>query len=267
MDGIETLIRDELVVVRHDVNLGFGRACNKGAGVGVAELVLFLNPDACLRPDSLNPVIARLGKSENANVAVFGVKLIDSNGKIWRTCARLPSPTSMCVMTLGIDRLFPIKCPSYVMSEWDHATTRFVDHVIGAFYLIRRRAFESMRGFDEDYFVYLEDLDLSYRLCKAGWRSLYVAEATAYHAGGGSSQQIRARRLAYSVRSRLVFVRKHFQLGSRVLVSTLSLLVEPLIRLTVATCRADWATVKNTFGGYAMLYAALVPKTIGSGAK
>ncbi len=266
MDGIETLIRDELVVVKHDVNLGFGRACNKGASMGVADLVLFLNPDARLEPDSLIAVITRLKTNENADVAVCGVKLIDANGKIWKTCARFPTTKSMCVAALGIDRLFPNKCPSYVMTDWDHTTTQPVDHVIGAFYLIRRRAFESLRGFDEDYFVYLEDLDLSYRLWKAGWRCLYVAEASAFHAGGGSSKQIRARRLAYSIRSRLLFVRKHFRFVDRVLVGVLSLAVEPLIRIAVAAGRADWVTIRNTVGGYAMLYAALVRREIRSGA-
>ena len=183
MDGIETLIRDELVVVKHDVNLGFGRACNKGASMGVADLVLFLNPDARLEPDSLIAVITRLKTNENADVAVAGVKLIDANGKIWKTCARFPTTKSMCVAALGIDRLFPNKCPSYVMTDWDHTTTQPVDHVIGAFYLIGGGRSNARVDSTRTTSCISRTLILSYRLWKAGWRCLYVAEASAFHAG------------------------------------------------------------------------------------
>ena len=68
------------------------------------------------------------------------------------------------------------------MAEWDHAQTRQVDHVIGAFFLVRRDLFDVLGGFDERFFVYLEDLDFSYRARQAGWHSVYLADVQAFFA-------------------------------------------------------------------------------------
>jgi hypothetical protein len=134
----------------------------------------------------------------------------------------------MLAHALGLDRV--LQSTGYVMSEWAHDETRFVDHVIGAFYLIRRDAFERLGGFDERFFVYLEDLDLSMRVGDAGGRCLFVAEAIAYHVGGGTTRSIKATRLFYSLRSRLQFVSKHFGVVWTVIVWSASLTLEPLLR-------------------------------------
>ena len=92
------------------------------------------------------------------------------------------------VWTASSPRLFR----SHVMTEWDHAASRRVDHVIGAFYLIRREVFEKLGGFDGRFFLYLEDLDLSCRVCGHGRHIMYLADARAYHKGGGVSEQAKA---------------------------------------------------------------------------
>jgi len=217
-------------VVRNARNLGFGAACNIGARIGRAELILFLNPDARLEASSLGASVPRL--CENAAIWVVGAQLIDESGRIQRTCCRAPSGPRMFAHALGIDRLLP--ATGYVMTGWPHDETRFVDHVIGAFYLIRRDAFEQLGGFDERFFVYLEDLDLSMRVRDAGGRCLYVTEAVAHHAGGGTTRSIKATRLFYSVRSRLQFAVKHFSVLWVVAVWTASLTVEPLLRVAAA---------------------------------
>ena len=71
------------------------------------------------------------------------------------------------------------------MTEWPHTESRDVEHVIGAFYLVRRSVFEALGGFDERFFVYLEDLELSRRILHAGYRIRYVSGASALHVGGG----------------------------------------------------------------------------------
>lgn len=109
---------------------------------------------------------------------------------------------------------FPRKFPSHFMQDFDHCSSREVDHVIGAFFLVRRSVFEQLKGFDERYFVYLEDLDFSLRARKAGWKTYYLADATAYHKGGGTSEQVKAHRLFYSLRSRMIYGFRHFNLSA-----------------------------------------------------
>jgi hypothetical protein len=134
----------------------------------------------------------------------------------------------MLAHCVGIDRLVPSS--GYVMSDWAHDETRLVDHVIGAFYLIRRDVFERLGGFDERFFVYLEDLDLSQRVRAAGGKCMYAADAIAHHVGGGTTQSIKSTRLFYSVRSRLQFSSKHFGFASNAAVWLASVTIEPLVR-------------------------------------
>ncbi len=140
-----------------------------------------------------------------------------------------------------------------MMVEWTHDATRYVDHVIGAFYLIRRDVFERLGGFDERFFMYLEDLDLSLRVLAAGGKCLFAADATAHHAGGGTTRNIKATRLFYSVRSRLQFATKHFGVVSAALVWFASLTVEPLLRSVSAVLRGSKDELSEVWGGYAQL--------------
>jgi len=140
------------------------------------------------------------------------------------------------------------------MAEWGHAQTREVDHVIGAFFLVRRVVFEALGGFDERFFVYLEDLDFSRRASNAGWSSVYLADAQAFHAGGGTSNQIKARRLFYSLRNRLLYAFKHFSWPEAMLVMFATLLIEPFSRAALALLRWSWSGLKETWAAYGMLW-------------
>ena len=158
----------------------------------------------------------------------------------------------MIARALGVDRLLP--SIGYVMSDWSHDETRLVDHVIGAFYLIRRDVFERLGGFDERFFVYLEDLDLSMRVREAGGRCLFAADATAHHAGGGTTRSIKATRLFYSVRSRLQFAAKHLDAVSCAIVWVLSLMIEPLVRSVAALWRRSGTELGEVWSAYLRLY-------------
>ena len=162
----------------------------------------------------------------------------------------------MIAHALGIDRLMPRA--GYVMAEWPHDETRIVDHVIGAFYLIRRDAFERLGGFDERFFVYLEDVDLSMRVRAAGGKSMYVTNATAHHAGGGTTRSIAATRLFYSVRSRLQYAAKHLGAPSIAAVWGLSLTVEPLLRTIGALWHRSGTELAQVWSAYAQLFRWIV---------
>jgi hypothetical protein len=233
-------------------NLGFGKACNLGAAQTNGEFLLFLNPDAALLPRSLHETIAYMQESKHTKVGICGIQLLDETNQVARSCARFPSPAGFVAHAFGLVRLFPQL--GHFMAEWAHDQTRKVDQVIGAFFFVRRNVFEQLGGFDERFFVYFEEVDFSYRARQAGWRSVFLAQAQAFHAGGGTSNQIKARRLFYSLRSRLLYAFKHFSVPGAMLVLLTTLFVEPFTRTTFGLLRRSWPTVKETWSGYGMLW-------------
>ncbi|CAG9169605.1 N-acetylglucosaminyl-diphospho-decaprenol L-rhamnosyltransferase [Cupriavidus pampae] len=243
--------------VRNKENRGFGAACNQGARTGQAEFILFLNPDTLAYPQSLATPLAYMQRPENANVSVTGIQLIDESDHIQRACARFPTLGMFAAAAVGLDRLPWMRDCRHHMTDWDHTTTREVDHVIGAFYLIRRNVFEALEGFDERFFVYLEDLDLSLRVRRAGGRIVFLADAQAFHAGGGTSRQIKATRLFYSLRSRLLYGFKHYSLPSAWALVAVTMVVEPLSRTAFSAARGGMQDIRNTLRGFGMLARSL----------
>jgi GT2 family glycosyltransferase len=242
----------KLKIIYNNANLGFGSACNQGASLVASEYLLFLNPDSKLFVNSLSTVLDYVKDSKNRDLGICGVQLIDEFGLVSRSCARFPTPLGFAAHAFGLDRLLP--GISHFMVEWSHDRTRDVDQVIGAFFMVRRELFEALNGFDERFFVYFEEVDFSYRARQAGWRSVFLADAQAFHAGGGTSNQVKARRLFYSLRSRLLYAFKHFSWSGAVLVLLTTLLVEPLSRSALALARRSWPSFKETWQGYGMLW-------------
>ena len=242
----------DVTLIRAGENLGFGRACNVGAGHASSEFILFLNPDARVFPRTLAASTGFMQQPENSRVGICGVQLVDDSGHVVRTCARFPSVRGFVSHAIGVDRVIPTF--GHFMHEWDHATTRHVDQVIGAFFLVRRSVFETLNGFDERFFVYFEEVDFSYRARQMGWLSVYYAGAQAFHAGGGTSRQVKGKRLFYTLRSRLLYVFKHFSPLATTAVLLTTLLVEPLSRSVLATIRYSWASLKETWSAYGMLF-------------
>jgi GT2 family glycosyltransferase len=248
-----------LTIIRNTSNRGFGAACNQGVADSTADYLLFLNPDTRLDATSLSRPISYMEDVRNSEVGVCGIRLIDDLGTACRTCTRLPTPRHFFSQMVGLDKLLPRRFPSHFMNEWDHTNSQDVDHVIGAFYLIRTPLFQQLNGFDERFFVYLEDLDLSWRVRKAGHRIHFLAEAQAYHKGGGTSDQVKAARLFYSLRSRNLFGYKHFHWMTATLLMTGTLLIEPFARIAHAAAKRSPAGIQETLSGYASLWAAWPP--------
>jgi len=253
LDGIEQCGLP-LQIIRNKQNQGFAAACNQGARESQADYILFLNPDVRLFKNSLTIPITFMEKPENKKVGIVGIQLLDDTGNVAPTCARFPTPGRFFAKMLGLDRLFPRWFPSHFMVEWNHRESREVDQVMGAFFLVRRSLFEALDGFDERFFVYFEDLDFSLRAKQGGWRSFYLAEAQAYHKGGGTSEQIKAARLFYSLRSRILYDYKHFNWWSATGVAIGTLFLEPFTRLVWATVRGSLQEIVDTIKGYLMLW-------------
>lgn len=246
-----SLQHGRLKVIRNEGNRGFAAACNQGAAGLQSDLILFLNPDTRLFDNSLAVPLAHLAEPAHQRTGIAGIQIVDEAGRVDRTCARFPTATHFACQAFGIDRRWP--ATGHAMREWDHRDSRPVDQVIGAFFLIRRSLFEHLGGFDERFFVYFEEVDLALRARQAGWRSMYFADAQVFHKGGGTSDQIKARRLFYSLRSRLHFGRKHFRLPQRLALVLVSTLLEPFSRSLHLGLSGRWREIGHVARAYRLL--------------
>ncbi|HJQ75334.1 MAG TPA: glycosyltransferase family 2 protein, partial [Gaiellaceae bacterium] len=210
-DGTTELVaRDfpwvELVALEE--NTGFARATNLGASRGTAPHLLALNPDTELPPGTLERLLAIF--PEHPEVAVAGPRLEREDGS-FDHAARRAFPTiagalghfSGAARLVRTDRLLQYRAP--------RVDRGVVDSVNGAFMLMRRAAFEEVGGFDEGYWLYMEDLDLSYRLAEAGRLSWYEPSVTVLHAKGASAGPVRSARLEVAFhRGMRRFYRSHY---------------------------------------------------------
>lgn len=249
--------RVHLEIVLNESNRGFACACNQGAAVCTAPYILFLNPDTVLFENSLGVPAEFMLDAANANVGICGIQLLDEGGRVSRSCAYFPSLKRYLAEIIGLNRLPYCENLGVHMNGWNHLSTATVDHVIGAFFFIRRAIFECLGGFDESYFVYLEDVDLSLRARKNGWTTMYLADARAFHAGGGTSRQVKAARLFYSLCSRILYAFKHFSKWKAWVLLVATLFIEPISRLVLSLGRGDVQELRNTWQGYGMLFRHL----------
>jgi GT2 family glycosyltransferase len=245
-----------LELIRPGRNLGFAAGCNLGAERCASPYLLFLNPDARLFDGSIGRTLAFMETEAAKDIGICGIRLIDDDGNTQPSCMNFPLLNTYFGQATGLDRLFP-RLFTRLFAAADSHQSRLVDQVMGAFFLIRAELFRELGGFDERFFVYMDDVDLSLRARQAGWHSYYFAEASAFHKGGGTSEQIKALRLFYELQSRLLFGYKHF---SRIRAWALLLItvgIEPIARVGRALARRSLAECRNIFRGYGMLIGSL----------
>ena len=246
-----------LVVIRNKSNRGFGAASNKGASGSAADYILFLNPDTRVNENTIAGSVEWMQSTEAKPFGIAGVQMIDERGEVHRCCSRFPTLKIWLAKIFGLSLLLPRFFPDHFYSEWDHASSREVDQVQGSYMLIRRHLFESLGGFDELFFVYYEDVDLSLRAKQAGWRSYHYASVQAFHAGGGTSRQVPARRLYYSLQSRLLYAAKHCDGISNAILCLLTLFAEPLSRVCLAVFHRSLREIIHTLKAYAYFYRSM----------
>jgi GT2 family glycosyltransferase len=251
LEGIDSL-GITVSVIRNNENRGFGYACNQGASEATGDYLLFLNPDTRLFDDSLTRPIDFMQKKEHSAIGICGIRLVDDEGNASTSAARFPTLRVMAGESLGLNKLFPDVFSEHLVSFSDLPGGGFVDQVIGAFFLVRKNVFDHCSGFDERFFVYFEEVDLSLRAKQLGYSSYLLSNASAFHKGGGCSEQVKAARLFYSLRSRILYAQKHYSLIEYITLILLTVIELPL-RLIQGMLRASWSDFKNTITAYMQL--------------
>lgn len=242
-----------LTLIRNMENRGFSAACNQGASGSGADYLLFLNPDTCLYHDSLARPIRFMEDPGNAGVGICGIKLLDQAGEIATACARFPSLSIYVSKMFGLYRLFPKYFPRNFLLPEELLKSREVDQVIGAFFLVRRDLFDRLDGFDERFFVYFEEVDLSLRMKQEGYASYFLSDVTAMHIGRISSGQVSLMALYYSLSSRLKYAMKHFGRMETIGLILLTFTVEFITRVLIASFGSSVLNVVGVFSAYKLL--------------
>jgi N-acetylglucosaminyl-diphospho-decaprenol L-rhamnosyltransferase len=215
-DGsVEALVAEDpgVVVVATGTNLGYGSGANRGLAATDGAYVLVSNPDVALHGGALERL--RLVLDAGPTIAVAGPCIREPDGARYPSARRFPSVVDATGHAL-LGQLWPENRFSrrYRMAEIDAAVTTPVDWVSGACFLARRDALEELGGFDEGYFMYMEDVDLCWRAHRAGWGVAYVPEAEVTHLRGVSTAHRPYRMLVAHHRSALRFA-SHTTTGSR----------------------------------------------------
>lgn len=203
--------RSWVEMVELDENVGFGRANNMGFARATGRAVLALNPDTIVPPGALRACLDALWA--RPGVGVLTPRLVDLEGNLDRRCKRgFPTPwSSFCYFT-GLDRhLTGPRSTRYTAGWLPEDREGDVESVTGAFMLMPAAALDEVGGFDEQFFMYAEDLDLCLRFIAHGWRVRYWPGATVVHVGAGSNVEGRRPDAADSAyfRTMAPFVRKH----------------------------------------------------------
>lgn len=252
-EGIDQL-GVEIKMIQNAENRGFACACNQAAAAASGDYLLFLNPDTYLFENSLVVPLAFMEQEENAHIGICGIQLIDESGKACLSYAKFPTLREFAFRAIGINKIFFTKGGNaYEEAITETESVRVVDQVIGAFFVVRRSVFEQLGGFDERFFVYFEEVDFALRARRKGWVSVCLTGARCIHIGGGSSRQVMATRLFYSLRSRMLYGFKNFSLLSAIALFMLTMGPEFLGRLMYASASGSWQDLEHVFRGYSRL--------------
>jgi len=221
----------DVQLIRNDTNPGFSTACNQGMQASDSRLVLFLNPDTEVRPGALAAMAQSMARDKR--LAVLGPQLFYPDGTSQSSRRRFPTFATALLESTPLEQWFPENrwARRYRMADVPDDKDQSVDWLVGACLLIRRDALESIGGFDEEFFMYSEEMDLCRRLRSAGWEVSYTSSAQVIHHEGQSSGQIGPDRDIRFNTSKVRYFRKHhgFSVAELIRVCLLGLFTARLI--------------------------------------
>ncbi|HEV3223094.1 MAG TPA: glycosyltransferase family 2 protein [Puia sp.] len=196
--------------IRNNENTGFAKANNQAISQCSGEYILFLNPDTILAEDCLDICLSFFKSTGDAGA--LGLHMIDGSGNYLKESKRgFPTPWASFFKVSGFTRLFPESkfFSGYYMGHLHEGSSHAVDILSGAFMMIKKTVLDLTGGFDEQFFMYAEDIDLSIRISKTGYKNYYLSQSTIIHFKGESTRKdSRHIKIFYSAME--LFMKKHF---------------------------------------------------------
>lgn len=213
-DGSRNILQEEfkdVTFVWKNTNDGFGKACNEGMELAKGEVIVFLNPDTIVSEDCFLKCISFI--QTKSDCGALGVKMLDGSGVFLPESKRgFPTPSAAFFRLTGLTYLFP-QSPffsAYYAGHLSEHQVQEIDVIAGAFFMVRKKVLTVVGGFDEDFFMYGEDVDLSYRIQKAGFKNYYYPQTTIIHFKGESTLKSKAY-LRHFYDAMYLFIKKHYR--------------------------------------------------------
>ncbi len=202
---------EEVHFIWNKKNSGFAKANNQGLEMAKGEYILFLNPDTIIAEDCLEKSVAFI--QSHRNNCALGIKMLDGSGNFLKESKRaFPSPITSFYKLSGLSRMFPHSkiFAKYHLGNLSKNKNQEVDVLAGAYMMVPKKILEKTGGFDEQFFMYGEDIDLSYRIQEAGFKNYYFAKSSIIHFKGESTKKgsLNYVKLFYNAMS--IFVKKHY---------------------------------------------------------
>ncbi len=198
-------------LIKKKENVGFGKANNIGLKIARGKYILMINPDTIVREDTFTKMIEFF--ESNNEVGLAGCKVLNSDGTLQLACRRgFPGVWTSFTKVTGLSSLFPKSklFAKYNLTYLDENDTYEVDAISGAFMFMRKEVYEAVGGFDPIFFMYGEDLDLCYRVQKAGFKVYYVHTTEIIHYKGESTKRSSIDETKVFYNAMNLFVKKHF---------------------------------------------------------
>ena len=218
-DGSQAMVRerfaDEVILIENRDNPGFSKANNQGIAIAKGRYVLLLNPDTVVAEDTFERCFDFMEKHPDAGG--LGIRMVDGDGKFLPESKRgLPTPWVAFYKIFGLARLFPKNKTfgKYHLSYLDEHETHEVDVLSGAYMWMRKSVLDEIGGLDETFFMYGEDIDLSYRIQLGGYKNYYLHDARIIHYKGESTKKGSLNYVKVFYQAMIIFAKKHFQGGS-----------------------------------------------------
>jgi len=218
VDGSCQMVEEKFPEVRlisNKENLGFSKANNQAIRIAKGEYILLLNPDTVVEEDSFQKIVNFMDQTPDAGG--LGVKMIDGKGRFLPESKRgLPTPEVAFWKMFGFSKLFPRskRFARYHLGNLDNNQTHEVEVLAGAFMLLRKSTLDKVGLLDEDYFMYGEDIDLSYRIILGGYKNYYFPETTIIHYKGESTKKGSINYVKVFYNAMIIFAKKHFSKGN-----------------------------------------------------
>lgn len=201
----------QVKLIANKENVGFSKANNQGIKISSGEYVLLLNPDTVVEDDTLPKTVNFMDKTPDSGG--LGVKMLDGNGKFLPESKRgLPTPSVAFYKIFGMSSLFPKSkiFGKYHLGYLDNNKTHSVEILSGAFMMLRKKVLDKIGYLDEDFFMYGEDIDLSWRIIKAGYKNYYYPETRIIHYKGESTKKSSINYVLVFYKAMIIFAGKHF---------------------------------------------------------
>lgn len=220
-------LHPKIKLIANKENVGFSKANNQAIRIASGRYVLILNPDTLIQNDTLQKCIEYM--DERTNVGALGVKMIDGNGKYLQESKRgLPTLANSFFKFTGINRLSPHSklFNGYYAGHASSDQTCEIEVLTGAFFFTRRQILNQLRGFDEDFFMYGEDIDLSKRILDLGHKIVYLANTRIVHFKGESTKKASISYVSRFYNAMGIYFSKHVNKGDfNLIASSIQILI------------------------------------------